>query len=76
MLALDSDRVEDSVWLWYEEGGAEESLPNSDTECAVGDEVRGCEEEVKEGLFSETAGGVTGPDRELSFLDIDEERSG
>jgi len=71
-LALDSDRVDESVRSWYEDGGDVESLPNSDTLRSVEDEVRGCEEDV----FSEPAGGVAGLDRELSFLDIDEERSG
>jgi len=66
-LALDSDRVGESVQLWYEEGGAVESLPNSETLCAVGDEVRGCEE-VKEDVFSERAGGVAHLDRELWFF--------
>lgn len=74
-LALDSDRVDESVRSLYEDAGAVESLPNSDTLCSVGDDVRGCEE-VKEGVFSEPADGVAGLDRELSFLDIDEERSG
>jgi hypothetical protein len=76
MLALDSDRVDEPVWSLYEEGGAAESLPNSDMGCAVGDEVRGCEEVVNEGVVSDTDGGETGSDNELSFLDIDEERSG
>ena len=30
-LTLDSDRVDELVWSWCEEGGAEESLPNSET---------------------------------------------
>jgi hypothetical protein len=70
-LALDSDRVNEPDRLWYEEGGAEVSFPNSDTVFAVGDAVRWCEEDAKEGVL-ETFGGVAGPDIELSFLDIEE----
>jgi hypothetical protein len=74
-LALDSDRVDEPVCSWYEEGRAEESLPNSETADGAKDEGGGGAEET-EVVVSEMAGPVTGSDKDLWLVDIDEERSG